>query len=79
MAPLPATFEVNGTALRSTRMRQGLGMRATAEAAGISRSYLQRLETGSRTRMSPGPYVALRTALNATDDELLTKGEPEER
>ena len=71
----PATFQVSGAALRRTRMRQGLGLRQTAQAAGITRSYLQRLETGARTRMRPQTYAALRTALGLTpeaDDLLLT-------
>ncbi|MBQ1164397.1 helix-turn-helix transcriptional regulator, partial [Streptomyces sp. A73] len=41
-----------------------------AERSGISHRYLSHLETGSRRRMSPTRYVALRTALHATDEEL---------
>ncbi|GGV46262.1 helix-turn-helix domain-containing protein [Streptomyces spectabilis] len=67
----PPTFEVNGAALRKRRMRQGLGIKETAQAARIDRSYLQRLETGTRSRMGPERYVRLRTVLNSTDEELL--------
>lgn len=67
----PPTFSVNGSALRAERMRQGLGIKETAQAAGISRSYLQRLETGTRERMRPDTYARLRTFLNSTDDRLL--------
>ena len=56
-------------------MRQGLGIQQTAEAAGISRSYLTRLELGTRTRMRPGTFAALRQALSATPDQLLTPHE----
>lgn len=57
-------------------MRQGLLPREVAEASGLSRSYIQRLETGQASgRMRPGNYTALRTALNATDKDLLA---PEE-
>ncbi|MBQ1164524.1 hypothetical protein KBZ21_41820, partial [Streptomyces sp. A73] len=42
----------------------------------ISHRYLSHLETGSRRRMSPTRYVALRTALHATDEELLSTEEP---
>lgn len=74
----PATYQVNGAELRRTRMRQGLGIQETATAAGIDRSYLQRLETGVRQRMRPGTYAALRTALNVDDDRLLAE-KPEKR
>lgn len=57
-------------------MRQGLGTEQVAEAAGITRSYLSRLETGKASgRMRPGTYAALRTALHATDDDLLAPTE----
>lgn len=53
-------------------MRQGLDMEQVADAAGITRSYLSRLETGKASgRMRPGTYAALRTVLSATDEELL--------
>ncbi|WP_329143619.1 helix-turn-helix domain-containing protein [Streptomyces sp. NBC_01456] len=71
----PATCQVNGAAIRATRKRQGLGIRETAEAAGISRSYLQRLETGIREQMRPPTYAALRKTLHATDKELLVPHE----
>ncbi|RLU79272.1 transcriptional regulator [Streptomyces griseocarneus] len=71
----PAAFKVNGAALRRTRMCQGRSLRDIAEAAGISRSYLQRLETGVRQHMGPGAYLALRTALHVDDDKLLATEE----
>lgn len=71
----PATFQVNGAAIRATRKRQGLGIRETAEAAGISRSYLQRLETGFRREMRPPRFAALRAALGADEDALLSPNE----
>jgi transcriptional regulator with XRE-family HTH domain len=63
-------------------MRQGLLPKDVAEASGLSRSYIQRLETGKASgRMRPGTYAALRTAVRATDSELLAPHEdkPEER
>ncbi|MEU5581003.1 helix-turn-helix domain-containing protein [Streptomyces huasconensis] len=77
----PATYQVHGPSLRIRRMRQGRSVQAVAEAAGISRSYLQRLETGTRECMGPERYIRLRTALNATDDQILAQAEdhPEER
>lgn len=82
MEPPPPTYQVIGAALRKARMRQGLLPKDVAAAAGLSRSYIQRLETGSASgRMRPGNYAALRTAVTATDDELLTPTEdpPQER
>lgn len=82
MEPPHPTFQVDGGALRRTRMRQGLLPREVAEASGLSRSYIQRLETGKASgRMRPGNYAALRKAVQATDDELLVPDEatPEKR
>ncbi|MEW2578422.1 helix-turn-helix transcriptional regulator [Streptomyces syringium] len=69
----PTTFEVNGAAIRKLRMRAGVEMSELAERAGISRRYLNHLELGSRHRMRPGFYTALRDALNATDEDLLAE------
>lgn len=52
-------------------MRAGLEISDLAERAGISRRYLSHLENGTRTRMRPSRYAALRAALNATDERLL--------
>jgi len=62
-------------------MSQGLSVQEAADQAGISRSYLQRLETGTRERMGPKRYIRLRTALSATDEQLSIPPEepPEER
>jgi cytoskeletal protein RodZ len=62
-------------------MRQGLSVQDVAAAARISRSYLQRLETGTRERMGAPRYIRLRTALKSTDAQLLAPSEdpPEER
>ncbi|MFG3476406.1 helix-turn-helix domain-containing protein [Streptomyces sp. NPDC047980] len=67
----PPTFEVDGDAIREERMRAGLEISDLAERAGISRRYLSHLENGTRKRMRPSRYAALRTALNATDAQLL--------
>lgn len=69
----PATFQVHGPALRKERMDQGLELGSVAEAAGITASYLSRLETGARNRMRPATYTALRTALSVTDQRLLAQ------
>jgi len=76
-----ATYQVHGPSLRKERMDRGLSVREAADAAGISRSYLQRLETGTRERMGPPRYIRLRTVLKSTDKQLLAPPEepPEER
>lgn len=71
MARTPATYLVHGPSLRHQRMSQGLTVQEVADRARISRSYLQRLETGTRERMGPPRYIRLRTALSATDEQLL--------
>ncbi|MGW2721343.1 helix-turn-helix domain-containing protein [Streptomyces sp. NPDC001492] len=70
MARTPATYLVHGPSLRKQRKSLGLSVREAADRAGISRSYLQRLETGTRERMGPPRYIRLRTALSATDEQL---------
>lgn len=75
MEQRPTTFQVNGAAVRWTRMSQGLTQAQVAEAAGITANYLSRLETGTRQHMRPGNYAALRTALNANDAQLLAHTE----
>lgn len=68
--PQPLTYQVDGDAIRTKRMDAGMSRVQLAAAAGISRRYLCHLENGTRTHMSPPPYVALRTALNTTDEHL---------
>jgi transcriptional regulator with XRE-family HTH domain len=71
MAPTPTTFEVDGTAICTKRMQAGMEVQQLAAAAGITASYLRKLERGVRTRMRPGHYQALRAALDANETELL--------
>lgn len=81
----PPTFEVDGDAIREERMQAGLTRRELARQVGISRRYICHLENGTRDRMSPPRYVALRRALNTTDDRLRrtpprpTEADPPER
>lgn len=79
MERAPVTFQVHGPALRKERMDQGLELGSVAEAAGITASYLSRLETGARTRMRPATYHALRTVLSVTDQRLLAQESQETR
>lgn len=72
----PTTYSVDGDAIRKERKRAGLEINELAERAGISRRYLSHLENGTRTRMRPKRYAALRTALSANDDRLLAPQRP---
>ncbi|MGW1127496.1 helix-turn-helix domain-containing protein [Streptomyces sp. NPDC002526] len=77
MKAVPATYEVDGAAIRELRMSQGIQIADLARSAHISRSYLTRLETGVRRHMRPPAYVALRAALGVhpTDTKLLARSE----
>ncbi|MFG3127453.1 helix-turn-helix domain-containing protein [Streptomyces tendae] len=80
MAQTPTTFEVDGLAICTKRMQAGMEVQQLAEKAGITASYLRKLERGVRTRMRPGHYQALRAALDANPTELLrTPQDPPER
>jgi transcriptional regulator with XRE-family HTH domain len=65
------TFEVDGEAIWAARMQAGIEVKELAAAAGISDSYLRKLERGIRRFMKPGPYSRLRAALNADEAQLL--------
>jgi transcriptional regulator with XRE-family HTH domain len=66
----PQTFVVDGAAIREERMQAGLTQTELARQAGISPRYVSHLENGTRNRMSPPRYIALRQALKATDERL---------
>lgn len=73
--PQRSTVEVNGAEIRRLRKLSGLDMDVLAARLGISANYLSRLETGSRRRVRPSVYGALRTALGATTTQLLADSE----
>ncbi|WP_435215808.1 helix-turn-helix domain-containing protein [Streptomyces sp. bgisy034] len=75
----PATFQVDGTAIRTRRKALGLSRDDCAARAGISGPYLSQLENGARRDMRPPTYARLRTVLRvpADDERLLApSGEP---
>lgn len=47
-----------------------MSIRELAAILGVHVSYVSKLETGSRKRMSPEKYVTLRDALHMTDKTL---------
>lgn len=71
----PTTYTVNGLKVRELRKAAGVEVADMAETAGISRRYLSHIENGTRTRMRPERYQRLRTALGATQKELLAPPE----
>ncbi|MFB7617790.1 helix-turn-helix domain-containing protein [Kitasatospora sp. NPDC056181] len=73
--PQRSTVEVDGSAIRRIRKLAGVDMSMLASQAGITANYLSRIETGSRNRVRPSVYAALRDHLSATDDEILAPGE----
>jgi transcriptional regulator with XRE-family HTH domain len=72
MAQTPTTYEVDGPAICNKRMNAGMEVQQLADKAGITASYLRKLERGIRSRMRPGKYQDLRAALNANETELLS-------
>lgn len=77
----PATYRVEGTAIRARRMDLGLSQAECASRAGITRPYLSQLETGAREHMWPPTYKRLRTVLDvpAEDPRLLAPSEEQHR
>lgn len=65
------TFEVDGTAICTRRMQQGMSVRQLAEQVGCTPSYLRKIERGIRKHVGPAYYTRLRKTLNATDADLL--------
>lgn len=75
----PLTFEVDGDAIREERMQAGMARAELAAKAGISRRYLCHLENGTRRRMTPPLYHALRDALGTTDNRIRARLTASER
>lgn len=74
----PATFQVEGAAIRTRRMELGMTQAMCAEAAGISRSYLAGIEAGHKEHMRPPTYAGLRTALQTPLEDRALLAPPEE-
>jgi transcriptional regulator with XRE-family HTH domain len=77
----PATYQVEGAAIRTRRMELGMTQAMCAEAAGISRSYVAGIEAGHKEHMRPPKYAGLRTALQIQpgDKQLLTPQQEQHR
>jgi len=74
----PLTYEVDGEAIREERKQAGLSRGELADLVGVTGRYICHLENGTRRRMRRPPYIALRTALKATDERLRRTPRPTE-
>jgi transcriptional regulator with XRE-family HTH domain len=63
----PPMIEVNGFAFRVIRKLSGLDAGPCADLVGVDRSYLNRLENGTRRRVSPEVFAGMLRALSLTD------------
>lgn len=61
------TIEVHGPAIRAIRIRSGLGVADLAEAVGVNRPYVAKIELGHSRRVSPKVFNALVAALALED------------
>lgn len=60
-----------GDGLKNARMTQGLSLKAAAEPAGISATYLQKLESGQTKSPSPNVLHRLSKTLNVPYTSLM--------
>lgn len=67
----PTTVAINGYALRELRIRSGLGVADLAEAVGVKRPYIAKIELGHSRRVSPKVYKAITEALTLQDRRVL--------
>lgn len=68
----PTTIEVHGPALREIRVRSGMGVEDLADAVGVKRPYIAKIELGHSRRVSPKVFNALIAALGITDRRAIT-------
>jgi transcriptional regulator with XRE-family HTH domain len=65
------TIEVNGYTLRVIRVLTGIDALPFSEAIGVDRSYLNKLENGHKSRVSPGVFDAMCRTLAVQDKRAL--------
>lgn len=61
------TIEVHGPAVREIRVRSGMGVQELADAVGVKRPYIAKIELGHSRRVSPKTFNALLAALAVHD------------
>lgn len=72
----PATYEVDGDAIRKERVDAGLKRSELADLVGVTSRYIAHLENGTRRTMRRPPYIALRAALKTTDERITRRPPP---
>lgn len=71
MAPTSTNIEINGFAVRELRKRNGDSVQELADALGVQRAYVTKIELGHSRRVSPRVFNRLLTALAVTDRRAL--------
>lgn len=61
------TMEIHGPALRAIRKLAGVGVVELAEAAGVQRPFIAKLELGHSRRVSPAVFNGIVAALGIED------------
>lgn len=73
MNPVPRGTQL-GKAIRAARMDRGLSIRKLAEAAGVTHSYVAKLEAGRFQSISPDHLSALARVLDVPPADLYALG-----
>ena len=71
MASTRTTITVHGPALRELRVRAGMPIQDLAEACGVKRPHLTKVELGRNRKVSPRLFNALLDALGIKDRRVL--------
>jgi transcriptional regulator with XRE-family HTH domain len=71
-----STVAIHGYAMRAIRESRGRKLADLADAVGVDRSYLTKVETGARTRVSPTVYAAILRELLIDDHRALLASPP---
>lgn len=75
----PATrFKVSGRVFWAKRMAAGLEVKDLADLAGVSDSYVRKIECGTRRYLTHDTYQRFRSALKANETELLAPTEDQQ-
>lgn len=65
------TVEINGYTVRHLRVREGLGVSDLAEAVGVKRPYIAKIELGHSIRVSPRVFNEIMRVLAVKDRRVL--------
>ncbi|MFI9005074.1 helix-turn-helix domain-containing protein [Streptomyces sp. NPDC053541] len=68
------SLRIDGRKVRRLREGRGLSVADVAQAAGRSKWAIYKIERG-QNQPSPHVYAALRTLLQATDEDLVAEGD----